>query len=168
MKVCPHCAEELPDDATACSNCHKDPAMAPAWLAPRRPDEPPPWWSEDAFAPNNVPRTSDGVPRSYERLEPAVAGEGSTGVPTKIWVSFILALGWGVIPLPASMAGLILRPAGYVVGLVLAVKGRGEVAASDRLAHGLAMVAVILNAIDLALAMFGVLNHVIYVVPAGG
>src|SRR5262245_6172486 len=25
MKVCPHCAEELSDQATVCPHCHKDP-----------------------------------------------------------------------------------------------------------------------------------------------
>jgi hypothetical protein len=61
VKVCPHCAEELPDEATVCSNCLKDPAVAPAWAVPRRPDEFPPS-PGNAWEPNSVPRTSDDVP----------------------------------------------------------------------------------------------------------
>lgn len=48
VKVCPHCAEELPDAAKVCPECHKDPAVAPASAMPEPPREPEAWSSEDA------------------------------------------------------------------------------------------------------------------------
>jgi hypothetical protein len=48
MKVCRHCAEELPDEATVCPECHKDPAVAPAWAVPEAPHELQAWSFEDA------------------------------------------------------------------------------------------------------------------------
>jgi hypothetical protein len=56
-----------------------------------------------------------------------------------------------------GVAGLILRPAGYVAGLVLGIWGRGEVQASDRLGRILAEVAIIFNAINLAWTVYGLL-----------
>jgi hypothetical protein len=149
VKVCPHCAEELTDEATVCPNCHKDPAVTPAWAVPKRPDEPSPRWS-DVFEPNRSPRTSDRVPAPYKRMEP----EGALGVPSKVWASLILAFLWGT---PASMmaallpsaAGLLLRPVGYIAGLILGIRGRAEVDASDRLGQILAIIAIALNAMNL-------------------
>jgi zinc-ribbon domain len=68
VKVCPHCAEELPDEATVCPNCHKDPALAPAWNVPR-PDETSRRRLGDVFGPDGVLPTSDQVPSPVERLE---------------------------------------------------------------------------------------------------
>jgi hypothetical protein len=72
--------------------------------------------------------------------------------------SLILAFGWGLVvsltPLP-GVAGLILRPAGYVAGLILGIWGRGE--ASDRLGRILAELAILFNAINLAWTLYGML-----------
>jgi hypothetical protein len=55
------------------------------------------------------------------------------------------------------VAGLTLRPAGYVAGLVLGIWARGEAQASDRLGRILAEVAVIFNAINPAWTVYGLL-----------
>jgi hypothetical protein len=159
VKVCPHCAEELPDEATVCPECHKDPAKPPAWAVPRRPDAPPPWWSEDALEPTG----SDGVPAPYKRLEPAVAREGSLSIPSKVWVSLILS--WVGGPIAAMTAallpwgvGLIFRAVAYIAGLILGNLGRAEVKASDRLGQVIAIVAIVWNAIGLFSIVVGVLE----------
>jgi hypothetical protein len=152
VRVCPHCAEELADEATVCPVCHKDPAVAPAWAAPKSPDEPGPLRLDDVWGPNGVLPTSDRVPSPfYKPLEHTGAG-----VPPKVLVSLLLALGWGLVvslmPLP-WVAELILRPAGYVAGMVLGIRGRGE--ALDRLGRVLAELAIVFNAINLAWAVYG-------------
>lgn len=153
VKVCPHCAEELPDEATVCSGCHKDPAVVPAWALPRRPDEPSSTRLDDVFGPNRVLPTSDRVPAPRRSLEPA----GALGVPSKVWASLVLAWGWGVVQvtlLPWG-AGPILGAVGYIAGLILGIMGRTEVKVSDRLGRILAMIAIGSNAIQLVWAVLG-------------
>ena len=118
------------------------------------PDEPGPLRLDDVRGPNGVLPTSDRVPSPYYKpLEHAGAG-----VPPKVLVSLLLALCWGLVvsltPLP-WVAELILRPAGYVAGLVIGIRGRGE--ALDRLGRVLAELAIIFNAINLAWAVYGLL-----------
>jgi hypothetical protein len=152
VRVCPHCAEELADEATVCPTCHKDPAVAPAWTAPKSPDESGPLRLDDVWGPNGVLPTSDRVPSLYYKpLEHAGAG-----VPPKVLLSLLLALGWGLVVslMPLSwVAELILRPAGYVAGLVIGIRGRGE--ALDRLGRVLAELAIVFNAINLAWTVYG-------------
>ena len=156
VRVCPHCAEELADEATVCPMCHKDPTVAPEWTASKSPDEPGPLRLDDVWGPNGVLPTSDRVPSPYYKpLEQAGAG-----VPPKVLVSLLLALGWGLVVslMPLSwVAELILRPAGYVAGLVLGIRGRGE--ALDRLGRVLAELAIIFNAINLAWTVYGLLLY---------
>jgi hypothetical protein len=129
VKVCPHCAEELPDEATVCSHCHKDPAVAPARAA-QRPSEGLPPAPGDVWEPNSDPRISGGVPAQYKGLEPEAARNGSLGIPWKVWVSLALAFGWGLIPISVTpqlgTAGLLLQPVGYVAGLIFGNMGRVE------------------------------------------
>jgi hypothetical protein len=155
VKVCPHCAEELPDEATACSNCKKDPAVAPAWAVPRRPDESAPWRLGDAFEPDGVPPTSDHVHAPFKRLEPS----GTLGIPSKVWMSLFLAFVWGFawgmiggLTSPELHWGtrLILQAVGYIAGLILGIWGRTEVGPSDRTGQILGNIAIALNAFRLA------------------
>jgi hypothetical protein len=48
MKVCSHCAEELPDEAAVRPDCHKDPAASVPSAMGQPPGEPEPWSFEDA------------------------------------------------------------------------------------------------------------------------
>jgi len=155
VKVCPHCAEELADEATVCSNCNKDPAAAPAWNVPERPDETSLRRLGNVFGPDGVLPTSDQVPASFKGLEPSWA----SGIPSKVWMSLILALVWGFAsgmmagltsPTLPWEAGLILQAAGYVAGLILGIRGRAEAGPSDRLAQILGNIAIGLNGFRLA------------------
>lgn len=159
MKVCRHCAEELPDEATVCSNCHKDPAAVPAWAVSRRPDEPSPWQLGDVSGPDGVLPTSDRVPAPFKRLEPP----GGLGIPAKVWMSLILAFAWGMIagltsPLLPWGAGLILQAVGYIAGLILGIWGHAEVRASDRLGRILADIAIAANGFNLAWIVIGAIR----------
>jgi hypothetical protein len=160
VKVCPSCAEELPDEATVCSKCHKDPAVAPARSALGRPDEPSPWRLGDVFGPDGVLPTSDNVPAPFKRLEPARRSK----IPSKVWASLILAFSWGIIvgtmvtPLPWG-SGLILRAGGYVVGLILGIWGRAEAGASDGNGEIVGRIAIALNAFPLAWIVFEAIQY---------
>jgi hypothetical protein len=136
--------------------------VAPAWAVPRRPDGFPPS-PGNAWEPNSVPRTSDGVPAQYKGLEPEVARNGSLGIPWKVWVSLGLAFGWGLISISVApqlgMAGLLLLPVGYVAGLILGNMGRVEVKGSDRVGQILAIIAIGLNAIKLVLTVLNVVPY---------
>jgi hypothetical protein len=153
VRVCPHCAEELADEATVCPMCHKDPTLAPAWTAPKSPDEPGPLL-DDVWGPNGILPTSDRVPL----VTTNPSNTPGAGVPPKVLVSLLLALCWGLVVslMPLSwVAELILRPAGYVAGLVIGIRGRGE--ALDRLGRVLAELAIVFNAINLAWTVYGLL-----------
>ena len=158
VKVCPHCAEELPDEATVCPECHKDPAEAPAWATTGSSDGLPPWWSgRPERSDRGIPNT---VPARYRGLEPPVAQW--LGIPPKIRASLIIALAWGfVVGLLSEALSLVASPylagplfsivwvAGYAVGLILGYLGRAEVEDSDRVGQILAWGAIGLNGIRL-------------------
>jgi hypothetical protein len=163
VKVCPHCAEELPDEATVCSTCHKDPALAPAWNVPR-PDETSLQRLGDVFGPDGVLPTSDQVPSPFRRVEPS----GASRIPAKVWISLTLALVWGFalrmiagqtnLSLPL-WARFMLPAAGHIAGLILGIWGRAEVGASDRRAETLGNIAIGLNAYRLAWIVFGAIQY---------
>jgi hypothetical protein len=162
VKVCPHCAEELPDEATVCSTCHKDPALAPAWNVPR-PDETSLRRLGDVFGPDRVLPTSDQVPSPFERLEPSRPSR----IPLKVLMSLILALAWGFalrmiagtsLSLPL-WARFMLPASGYIAGLILGIWGRTEAGASDRRGEILGNLAIALNAYRLAWIVYGAIVY---------
>jgi hypothetical protein len=164
VKVCPFCAEELSDEATVCSKCHKDPAVAPAWSVPGRPDETSLRRLGDVFGPDGFLPTSDQVPSPFERLEPS----GASRIPSKVWMSLILGLVWGFAlrmiagqtsPSLPSWARFILPAAGYIAGLILGIWGRAESGASDRRGEILGNVAIALNAYRLAWIVIAAIQY---------
>jgi hypothetical protein len=166
VKVCPHCAEELPDEATVCSNCHKDPALGPAWNVPERPDETSLRRLGDVFGPDGVLPTSDQVPAAPTKL---LESSEASRIPSKVWMSLILALLWGFasgrIPwltgLAPSWGTPIVQAAGYIAGLILGIRGRAEVVPSDRRAQILGNTAIALNGFRLAWAVMFALQYVL-------
>jgi hypothetical protein len=154
VKVCPHCAEELPDEATVCSICRKDPALAPARKAPERPDETSLRRLGDAFGSDGILPTSERVPAPFKDPETSWA----SGIPSKVWISLALALAWGLASGVAGLASpalpwgtrLILQAAGFIAGLILGIWGRAEVPAWDRLGQILGNIAIGLNGFRLA------------------
>jgi hypothetical protein len=89
------------------------------------------------------------------------------GVPSKVWVSLILWLVWGMIAWQMAArlpwpAGLIVLPLGYIVGLVLGNMGRVEVEKSDRLGQVLAIIAIALNAVALVSTVASMLPGLVY------
>jgi hypothetical protein len=161
VKVCPHCAEELPDDATVCPECHKSPTEAPAWATTARRDESQPSWPDDRSQPGGDPSIPEIVPTPHQRLEPAVARR--SGIPPTVGASLIIAVAWGYVagfltqglaqvisPDAAFPSMRILGVAGFAVGLILAKVGRAEVEDSDRIGHILVSIGIWLNAIHLA------------------
>jgi zinc ribbon protein len=164
VKVCPHCAEELPDEATVCPNCHKDPALAPAWNVPLRPDETSLRRLGNVFGPDGVLPTSDQVPSPFGRLEPSKPSK----IPLKVWSSLILAVVWGfalrMIERQTSFnlllwARFMLPAAGYIAGLILGIWGRAESGASERRAETLGIIAIALNAYHLAWIVYGAIQY---------
>jgi hypothetical protein len=134
MKVCPHCSEELRDETPVCPQCHKDPAVPPAWATSGgSPNEARHWsdWREPAGAwePNRLPDPLDDVPGPYERLEPLAAQERP--IPWIVWASLIWTLGSG----------------GIIVGLVLGIVARRRIKSSNGQLGGLVLanIAIALN-----------------------
>jgi hypothetical protein len=160
VKVCPFCAEELPDEATVCSNCHKDPAAAPAWNVSERPDETSLMRLGDVFGLDGVLPTSDRVRTRPIKASSPRASRASR-IPSKVWMSLTLALvpefALGMIvglPIPASGlpsgTRLILQAAGYIAGLILGIWGRADTLPSERTGQILATIAIALNGFRLA------------------
>lgn len=124
--------------------------MAPAWAAEAPRGEAGASRLGDVWGPNGVLPTSERVPGPFKPSETARPGR----VPPKVWASLFLGWCWGwIAPVPSWVGGLILMPAGFVVGLTFAIWG--EVQASDRLGRMLATLAIILNGMNLAWTLYG-------------
>jgi zinc-ribbon domain len=156
VKVCPHCAEELPDEATVCPKCHKDPAVPPAWAVARGRDEAPSWWPEDAGEPN----PDQDLRERIERLEDATR---KRPVPRLVWYSLALAFSGYIrvlfVFLPGTngmVAFTILVIICYLAGLVLGTVARSQIEASNGRLGGLvwANIAIALNALRLFFMVF--------------
>jgi hypothetical protein len=85
-------------------------------------------------------------------------------------MSLILALVWGFasgmiaeVTSPAQSWGarLILQAPGYVAGLILGIRGRAEVAPSDRRGQILGNTAIALNGFRLAWAVMFAIQYVL-------
>lgn len=105
----------------------------------------------DVWGPNGVLPASERVPAPFKPSEAARA----RAIPPKVWAALILWWCWGWAPVPSGVAGLVLMPAGYVVGLIFAIWG--EVQASNRLGRMMATLAIILNGTNLAWTLYGML-----------
>ncbi len=151
--MCPHCAEELPDQATICSECHKDPAARPAWAVANRPDEAPSRWPEDARGPNPDPDLLERI----QRLEDATR---KRPIPPIVWVSLALSFSWLFVGLFGfflhGILGVILVLVGLITGLVLGIVARHQIEASNGRLGGMiwANIAIALNLIRLVLFVF--------------
>ena len=138
--------------------------MAPAWNVPERPDETSLRRLGDVFGRDGVLPTSDQVPSPLERLEPSRASR----IPSKVWMSLILALAWGFAagmiarrtsPALPLWAHLLLPAAGYIAGLILGIRGRAEAGPSHPTGQLLGNLATTLNAFLLAWTVFGAIQY---------
>ncbi|MGH9197878.1 MAG: DUF4190 domain-containing protein, partial [Acidimicrobiia bacterium] len=154
-----HCAEELPDEATVCPQCHNDPAVIPDWARPERDGSF--WRSQGAGEPDGVPRilrqsleeAGRERPRGVaaflkQRLEPSPS-QGERPIPTIVWVS--LALSFSGLVTSVLPFGLIIMIVALVTGLILGVFARRQIKASNGTLGGLvwANIAIGLNLIRL-------------------
>jgi hypothetical protein len=105
----------------------------------------------NVWGPNGVLPASERVPAPFKPSEAA----RRRALPPKVWASLLMWLCWGFAPVPSGVNGLILLPAGYVVGLIFAIWG--EVQASDRRCRMLAALAIIPNGVSLAWSLHGML-----------
>jgi hypothetical protein len=163
MRVCLHCAEELSDDATACTMCGKDPTVAPAPIATTSARIPS--WSSTADRPSTrtgtiasfdpVEDVSQPLAQPLEGLEPDTAR--IRPVPPAVWWSFALALvgGVGAFVLPIA-AGLVFAIAGHLSGAALGAIARRAINDSGGRLRGSAavQVAIALNLVQLVLTLF--------------
>ena len=154
MKVCPHCAEELPDETTVCPHCHNDPAVLPDWARPER--DPTFWRSEGASEPDAVPRL---VKRSLDEADKerprGVAAffkqrYEDTGaarpIPPIVWISLVFS----ITPLFVPVESLLLI-ATLGVGLIFGMIARRRIKTSNGTIGGLgwANIAIALNTLML-------------------
>jgi len=72
VKVCPHCAEELPDDATVCPECHKNPAEIVASAMPEASHEPEAWSFADARELAEPATTYSRADNGHGRIDPGL------------------------------------------------------------------------------------------------
>lgn len=123
--------------------------MAPAWASPRPPQETGASRLRNVWGPNGVLPTSERVPAPFKPSETV----RRRAVPPTVWASLLLWWCWGwMAPVPSGVAGLVLMPAGYLVGLIFAIWG--EVQASDRLGRRLGTLAIVLNGMSLAWTLY--------------
>jgi hypothetical protein len=148
VKVCPHCAEELQDEATVCPQCHKNPAVRPAWATQGKSLNETGHWSDwrepaGAWEPNSVLDPLDDLPGPYESLEPHAAKERP--IPWIVWAALVWTLFGG----------------GIIIGLVLGIVARRQIKASDGRLGGLA-----LANITIALNLVWLIFILVVIVPS--
>jgi hypothetical protein len=134
MRVCPYCAEELPDEIEICTHCGRDTAVEPEWkTVPGRPDAPgvsTPGPGSTAYPPSFGP---PAPPSSAERV-PANA------LAVMALVVVLVSSAFGVF---SRGLGLVGDVAGLLMGAVAMQRIRAS-SLSDR-GSGFAIAAMILG-----------------------
>ena len=148
MRVCPHCAEELPDDVRICTQCGKDATTEPDWrTTPRRADREP-WWQSGGPDMPGPPPTASGLP---PQPTPPTGRTpfGRQPVNTLAVLSLVVVLLSGGL----AFVSWWLSLAANVIGLVMAGVAMQQIRTSAEpdqgAGFGFALAALILGALGL-------------------
>ena len=142
MKVCPHCAEELPDGAVVCPRCNKDPRVSPEWSRSRQ--DATFWRAEPTDDPDVVPSlveqrlasSTEQRPRDVADLIrdklPVTSGRRT---PSIVWVTFGM---WAMSRYAwlfggATIGAFVITMFCVITGLVLGLVARRQIKASEEL-----------------------------------
>lgn len=131
MKVCPHCAEELPDEIRVCSQCSRDTTVEPVWKTnPRVPS------GTGLYGPGAGPPT--GLPTAT----------GETPANTLAVTALGVVLVSQVLGLYSWVLALIADAAGFLMGLVAMHQVRSS--KEPGYGFGFALAAVIIGGLGLS------------------
>jgi hypothetical protein len=136
VKVCPHCAEELPDGAVVCPQCRKDPGVSPEWT--RSSHDATFWRSPPAEDPDAVPSLIEQKLASSTEERPRTVADlirdklpvtGGRRIPSIVWVSFGM---WAFSRYAwlfgtATIGAFIITMFCLITGLVLGVVARRQI-----------------------------------------
>ena len=155
VKVCPHCAEEVPDQTSVCPHCHKDPGVPPDWAASGR--DVTFWRSQSADNPDVVPNlveqklasSTDERPRGVsDFMRDRLATTSGTRTPSIVWVSYGMWAASGYAgQFGIATGAFIIMMFCVIAGVVLGVAARRQIKASEGTLGGLmgANIAIALN-----------------------
>ncbi len=134
MKVCPHCAEELPDEIRVCSHCGRDTTVEPVWKTSPRVSS-----GTDLYSPKTGP--SAGLTLAGETRANKLA------VTALVVVVVSQALGFY-----SWVLALIADGAGFLIGLVAMQQVRSS--KDPGYGFGFALAAVIIGGLGLFWFLF--------------